>query len=169
MWQYCKVYAIHVYLNAMMSSWCAKWRSQDYGCLQCSAVTLVSWSWETKIVLFGPGLCWQWKTTTSPILVGAISHLSDASQELVIWFMDWIGNSLCYVTTIVLQIKLYFVYVCLNPNLEAQCRNIRSIFNWIGLIFILNFCSLTLLDWNILYKELRSLQLLFLFWFKLCL
>ena len=44
-----------------------------------------------------------------PILVVAISKLSDVSPQ--IWSFDlWIGiHSLCDITTIVLQIKLYFV------------------------------------------------------------
>ena len=68
-----------------------------------SATTLVSWSLKTKIVFLGPGMCWQWKTT-SPILAWHYSQPNWYEPEaLAIWWMDWNG-----------LVVIDFIWICLS-------------------------------------------------------
>ena len=134
--------------SGQWSLWCLDVKFSDdmnaIWTMSYSAVTLVSWSWKTKIVSFWPGMCWQWRRLLGPILVVANSKLADASPRMVIWFLNWKWHSFCDITSIVLQIKLYFV---LNVYLYLIWKQ----------------------GAGILYEELIILQLLFLFRFKLCL
>ena len=148
--------------------WCQVWWNVTWWIL-CSASTLVSSSWETKIVLFGPGLCWQWKTIPSPILVVAFPMLFDVSPELVIWPMDWIEVVLCVIICL-MSCRSSYYFVCIPKILfGSSVQEYQVVFNWKMLILSLYLFKLTPVSWNILYVELRTLHLLFLFWFKLCL
>jgi len=126
----------NVYQNVMMSrSWCAKMKIQDHGFY--SAVTLVSWSWKTKIVLFGPGLCWQWKTIPSPILAVAFSMLFDVIPEMVIWPMDWIELVLCVIICI-MSCRSSSYFVCISKILfESSVQEYQVVFYRYDLIFML--------------------------------
>ena len=66
-------------------------------------------------------------------------------------FSLWMGNGLviCDYTTIVYQIKLYFVFVYLILNWYLGRRKIRSISIEMMLILSLFLFSLTLKNWNI--------------------
>ena len=134
-----KFYVMKLFVQMV---WCQVWWNVTWW-ISCSASTLVSSSWETKIVLFGPGLCWQWKTIPSPILVVAFSMLFDVSPELVIWPMDWIEVVLCVIICL-MSCRSSYYFVCIPKILfGSSVQEYQVVFNWYFSYFMPIFCSLT--------------------------